>query len=579
MAFGKRDTTPSFVLTLPLDISTNEKTQLDKEFRKCWTAYNQLVDKTTNMWRQLRKTKKYRKLITAIEASTPDSEERLTLYKQREKMLREAGFSEGNFHSMISPCAKHLSIDSHVAQMIASDVWKAWKMFFFKNGKTVHYKKIDEMLSISGKTNECGIMFRPAVRTTSNIESLKRDAVRKEENIIREQKYKKPDGTVDKIVSLSEEDKKLAEEKAKPAIKKIQPIAGKGNRRIVYRGWQYRVKTRNENTPTGQYQKEALEHGVKYCRIIRKWVKDQWKYYAQLVLEGEPPVKRNKDGMPKNPVKDGVIGADMGAQTVALSGNDFCTLRVLAESARARANGLVAEIARTERAMDRSRRASNPEYFNPDGTIKRLPRINGKRQVRKWKYSNNYCKLRAKLRDLNRKLADMRKVEHNILANEILSHGNIIIVEDMNYKALQKRAKETKINPKTGRAYSKKRFGKSLSRCAPAMFLSILTQKAKRHGGDVIKVSTFDTKASQYDHTDQSYTKKELSERMAHLSSGEVVQRDMYSAFLLAHINLDTMEYDNEALKAAFPAFLEMHENTKHDLLGHEGGLPASIGF
>ena len=67
MAFGNRDNTPSFVLTLPLDISKDEKIQLGKKFRKCWIAYNQLIQKTTNMWHQLRKTRKYRKLMAAIE--------------------------------------------------------------------------------------------------------------------------------------------------------------------------------------------------------------------------------------------------------------------------------------------------------------------------------------------------------------------------------------------------------------------------------------------------------------------------------------------------------------------------------
>ena len=231
------------------------------------------------------------------------------------------------------------------------------------------------------------------------------------------------------------------------------------------------------------------------------------------------------------------------------------------------------------RAMDRSRRATNPKYYNPDGTIKRLKRQHGHKQRRDWKYSKRFFRLKAKLRDLNRRLADIRKMEHNILANELLQHGNEFVVEDMNYKALQKRSKETKVNPKTGRAHTKKRFGKSLSRCAPAMFISILNKKANRYGGSVIKVSTFETKASQFDHTDESYTKKRLSERMAHLSSGEVVQRDLYSAFLLAHINTETLKYDTEALKAAFPAFLKMHENTKKRLQEAESYLPASVGF
>ena len=134
-------------------------------------------------------------------------------------------------------------------------------------------------------------------------------------------------------------------------------------------------------------------------------------------------------------------------------------------------------------------------------------------------------------------------------------------------------------NAKTGRAHTKKRFGKSLSRCAPAMFISILNKKANRYGGSVIKVSTFETKASQFDHTDESHTKKRLSERMARLHSGEVVQRDLYSAFLLEHIDIESLQYNMETLNSAFPAFLEMHENTKHRLQAVGSSLPASIGF
>ena len=66
---------------------------------------------------------------------------------------------------------------------------------------------------------------------------------------------------------------------------------------------------------------------------------------------------------------------------------------------------------------------------------------------------------------------------------------------------------------------------------------------------------------------------------MAHLSSGEVVQRDLYSAFLLEHIDTESLEYDTEALKSAFPAFLKMHENTKKRLQKDKSYLPTSAGF
>ena len=578
MAFGSKNSTPSFVLTLPLDISLNEQDYLYKEFKKYGVIYNQLVSATTKMWHQLRKTSKYRELMAAIAKAAPDSKEQKVLLKQRQEMIKSSGFSEGAFHKMVEPYAKHFAIHSHVAQKVASVVWTAWEGFFFSKGKAVHYKKLEDVTSISGKNNATGIVLRPANLTTSNIRSAKN----KKQKAIEQRYYKaygQPDPEDDKKVILPDAVIPQMEADIVAAIAKVKLSIGEGSLRIVYGDHEFPVVLRNPNTQTGRYQQEALKCGVKYCRITRKWVRNKWKYYAQLVLEGYPPVKCDSNGVMKHPVNQGRIGLDIGTQTLAISGKDICDLRVLAPSARAQARGLTNEIARTQRAMDRSRRVTNPKYYNSDGTIKRLKRQHGQKQKRKWKYSKRYYRLRAKLRNLYRKLADIRKMEHNILANELLAYGNEFVVEDMNYKALQKRSKETKINAKTGRAHTKKRFGKSLSRCAPAKFITILTNKAVRNGGSVIKVSTFETKASQFDHTDESYTKKRLSERMAHLRSGDIVQRDLYSAFLLEHIDIESLQYNMETLNSAFPAFLEMHENTKHRLQAVGSSLPASIGF
>ena len=578
MAFGSKNSTPSFVLTLPMVIGLNEQDYLNKEFKKCGIIYNQLVNATTKMWHQLRKTRKYRELMAAIAKAAPDSDEQKALFKQREKMLKEYRFSEDAFHAMVVPYAKHYAINSHVAQSIATAVWTVWSSFFFDKGKEVHYKKLEHMFSISGKNNATGIMLRPANHTTSVINSAKTKA----KNSIEKKyfaAYRKPDAREGEEVVLPDEVKAQMGKEIAAATAKVKTSIGKGELRLVYGDYAFPLTLRNPNTQTGWYQQEALKCGVKYCRIIRKWVGTKWKYYAQIVFEGYPPIKCDSNGVAKHPIKQGRVGIDIGTQTIAFSGKDVCELRVLAPSARAQAKSLVNEIASMHRAMDRSRRATNPKYYNPDGTIKRLNRQHGQKQKRKWKYSKRYYRLRAKLRNLYRKLADIRKMEHNILTNELLAHGNEFVVEDMNYKALQKRSKETKINPKTGRAHTKKRFGKSLSRCAPAMFISILGKKASRYGGSVVKVSTFETKASQFDHTDESYTKKKLSERMARLRSGDIVQRDLYSAFLLEHIDIESLQYNMEALNSAFPAFLEMHENTKHRLQAVGSSLPASIGF
>lgn len=89
MAFGSKNSTPSFVLTLPMAIGLNEQDYLNKEFKKCGIIYNQLVSVTTKMWHQLRKTRKYRELMAAITKATPDGDEQKALFKQREKMLKE----------------------------------------------------------------------------------------------------------------------------------------------------------------------------------------------------------------------------------------------------------------------------------------------------------------------------------------------------------------------------------------------------------------------------------------------------------------------------------------------------------
>ena len=59
------------------------------------------------------------------------------------------------------------------------------------------------------------------------------------------------------------------------------------------------------------------------------------------------------------------------------------------------------EKALLQQAMDRSRRATNPDNYNADGTIK-----SGKK---KWHYSKRYNKLMLQLKELQRKCKAIRK--------------------------------------------------------------------------------------------------------------------------------------------------------------------------
>jgi len=144
-----------------------------------------------------------------------------------------------------------------------------------------------------------------------------------------------------------------------------------------------------------------------------------------------------------------------------------------------------------------------------------------------------------------------------------MSQCDTVKVETMCFKALQKRAKETKISESTGKFIRKKRFGKSLANKAPSMFLIILKNKMLARGGLYLEVDTQSLKASQYNHLNKEYSRKKLSQRWNHfVYKGDKIriQRDLYSSFLIKNVNQDLKTIDNEACVNGFEMFLKLHD-------------------
>ena len=126
----------------------------------------------------------------------------------------------------------------------------------------------------------------------------------------------------------------------------------------------------------------------------------------------------------------------------------------------------------------------------------------------------------------------------------------------MNIKRLQKRSRDIRINPKTNRPFSKKRFGKAIFRAAPSGFRTALKTKALQLGIDFEIISPKNVKPSQYNHITQTFEKKSLSTRIYDLSNEyKNVQRDLYSAFLIGHI--ENGHYQQAQLEQNFPVFYQ----------------------
>ncbi len=299
------------------------------------------------------------------------------------------------------------------------------------------------------------------------------------------------------------------------------------------------------NPKHADYEMMALKDGldgVKVLKVVRRLVRGRYKYYLQISIEGEKPQKGRALGK-------GNVGIDLGPTTIAISGDNIVSIDKLAS----KCDNIEKEIAKLNRKIDRSRRANNPENFNEDGTIKR-----GIRLV--WNDSNRYRALLKEKAELQRKQAAIRKQQHIDRANSLLKEGETFIVENNKISSWTARAKETKVNEKTGKIQKNKRFGKSVANHAPAMFVTILENKVKSLGGKVVKVETQNA-ASQYDFTNDTFTKHELKERSITLSNGDVHQRDMLAAFNLQHLKYDEddlKQYDRDAMKRDYERFCQL---------------------
>jgi putative transposase len=250
----------------------------------------------------------------------------------------------------------------------------------------------------------------------------------------------------------------------------------------------------------------GLNHKVKYCRIVRRKINGKNRFYLQLVNEGTPCQN------PKNKIGTEGVGLDVGTGTIATVADTKATLKqfcgeLIPDQKKKR---------KLQRKLDRSLRATNPDNYNKNGTVKK-----GK----KFKKSNRYKTISKDLAEIDRILAAHRKSLHGKDINEIIAMGTQIKTEKVSYKGWQKR------------------YGRSINMRAPSMFMNSLKRKAENAGGYLFEFPTPTTKLSQICHICEQAVKKPLSKRW-HICCGIRMQRDLYSAFLAKCVDKETSALD-----------------------------------
>lgn len=210
-----------------------------------------------------------------------------------------------------------------------------------------------------------------------------------------------------------------------------------------------------------KYQQMSLlrSEKIKYVQIIRKTIRGKKVYYLQIVCQGFPPSKVTRG--------DGVVGIDPGISTVAFASQKEVALVDLVPKNITQKEKFLKQL---DQAIERSRQINNPECYTENGTIKK--------GVRFQRPSNRQVRLRNRRLKAYRSLSEERSKLQGQLVNRIVSQASIIKIEELNAKGLQKRSRDIRINPKTNRPFSKKRFGKAIFRAAPSAFKTALETRA-----------------------------------------------------------------------------------------------------
>ncbi|WHZ01949.1 transposase [Neobacillus sp. YX16] len=508
--------TPSFIIDVELKGQNRDFLMIESELEINRVIYNTSLGEYLKREKQMKRTKRYKKLVRISRAikshlAKNSNKEKMEYFQNEQKNLskefkilrEEFGLTEYSMHEYIKEVRNHFNgkINSIIAQKTATRAWNTVKKKLFGKAKKVVFVKRGEMDSFEGKNNDTGWRFKEG-KVISNYRVF----------VL---KVKKMDIYLKEAFHLLNS----------------QQI--------------FQYKNKDGETVTDFYR-------VKYVRIIKRIVRGIVRYYAQLVCTGYPPVKRDrKTGKVKYPLGNGPVGTDIGTSSIAVSSKSKILLKNLAENIK-KVEHSQREIRLYNRKLDRSKRATNPQNFDEAGRIRK-----GKKQR---EFSNNYKKLKAQLKDLYRKLALYRKLSHQYEVNRMVMLGDRFFLEEMNFKALQKRAKKTEVSEKTGKYKKKKRFGKTIARRSPAAFVSILSRKVTALGGTLIKVKTSSFKASQYDHKADKCKKKELKERWHRFDDGTKVQRDLYSAFLLMNSDLVGLKSDRISCLNSFEQFFEFHK-------------------
>ena len=108
-------------------------------------------------------------------------------------------------------------------------------------------------------------------------------------------------------------------------------------------------------------QRNCFKNRIKFCRVLKRYIRGKKRYFLQIVFEGTPEVDFQ--------IGEGEVGLDLGTSTVAISSKNEVKLLKLSETELERK-----KIRNLQRSLERKRRIANPDNYDEKGRVKKKKR-------------------------------------------------------------------------------------------------------------------------------------------------------------------------------------------------------------
>ena len=463
----------------------------------------------------LHRDKRYRKLLEAYR--TASEADKKSIAKALNSLIAQYGLTEASVQSYIKVWQrqyKHL-VSSHQAQEEASRVYAGVEKVLYGNGKDVHFKKYQEMLTVASKSWN-GVQYYDPLHTGY---------------------YKK-------------------------TVKPVYP------QEIYLLGEHFEVRADWDDP----YIRKSLENGIRYVQVSREMFPSGWRYHVILYLEGEAPLKHTSTSGTAG------IDPGISTEAVVFDGECvLAELAPKCKDYNKRISMKARQAERSLRLAnpdnydhDGKVRKGKRSWVITESCSRRKRELKSlyrkKAAYTKQSHEELANALVEKANIFLTEAMDWKALQKRSKQPAVRQEkASAVTGKDGSVKTVRKFKK-------------KKRFGASIRDRAPSQFLSVLEKKCVRQGGRLIMIDTRSGRASQYDHVQDRYIKVPLSCRMKE-AGGHTVQRDLYSGFIIKHVMEDNRTVDRKACIRDFEAFLKAHDKRIADIKASGNTYPACFGF